>query len=322
VSDAPATPDPRRQAVWTRYWATGAAHSCAGSFGDVYGGRIAAFWQRVHANTPPLARVLDIASGSAALPRLLQQLRPDLAMQVDAIDLSTAAPSALPGMTFHGGVSAEALPFPDDSFDLVVSQYGLEYADASRAVPELLRVRKPDGRVALVLHHAASRPVTLAAVELAHLDWLLAADGLLAAAADILGPMARAATPEGRAALATDAAANAARHRFNAAQAALKERAMQPDGADVLMEARHAVAELMVKAQQVGERPAADGLETLRGAMTDQRVRLQELRACARDAAQVEALSATLQRAGLAVAMDTVHEAGHLMAWSLLAQPR
>ena len=43
----------QRQAVWTRHWATGAAHSCAGTYADTYGGAIADFWRGVHADTAP-----------------------------------------------------------------------------------------------------------------------------------------------------------------------------------------------------------------------------------------------------------------------------
>jgi SAM-dependent methyltransferase len=322
---AMADPNETRRAVWTRHWASGAAHSCAGSFGDTYGGGIAAAWRTWHADTAAGARVLDIATGNGALPRLLAQLRPELACQVDAVDLADTAPDWLRSrpadapmaLRFHAGVAAESLPFPDAAFDAAISQYGLEYADLDAAVPELLRVLAPRGRIALVLHHAGSRPVTLAAVEIAHLDWLRGDDGLLPAARAMLAPLARAATPAGRAALAGDAAAEAARVRFNAAQAMLARRAEAADGADVLGEAQDAVAGVLSVAIERGEAAAGEAWARLDRALADARWRLQELRDCALDASAVQRLVVRLQSPGRPATLQTLEEQGHLMAWWL-----
>lgn len=250
----------QRQSVWTRHWATGAPHSCAGTYAETYGGSIGSFWSKVHEDTPSGARVLDIATGSGALPRLLLQLRPDLPLQLDAVDLAVGEPAWVRArqperagrVRFHGAVSAESLPFADDSFDLVISQYGLEYADPSRSVSELLRVLAPGGSVAMVLHHAEARPVTLAAVEITHIDWLRGADGLLTAARDMLAPMALAATPAGRAQLDREPRAHEARERFNRAQDELARRSTPADGADILGEVQDNVAQLLSLAMRQG----------------------------------------------------------------------
>lgn len=313
-----------RQAVWARHWAGGAAHSCAGSYGATYGGAVAAFWRGVCDRTPAPARALDIATGSGAIPRLWLGFRAGDAW--DAVDLAPDAPAwmqkAGPALRFHGGVLAEALPFPDARFDLVTSQYGLEYGDLARAVPELLRVRAPQGRVALVLHHAASRPVALAGIELAHLDWLAGPEGLLPACAGMLRPLAQARTPEGRARLAGDAAAEAARERFNVAQDALAARAQAaPDGADVLAEVQDAVAGVLGQAVQAGEAPARAALAALQQQLADSRLRLQELCACALDRSAAEALASRLAAAGLHPVLAPLHEGAHLMGWTLHADP-
>lgn len=45
---------------------------------------------------------------------------------------------------------AEALPFPDEAFDAVISTFGVMFTpDQSRAVAEMLRVLKPGGRIGL-----------------------------------------------------------------------------------------------------------------------------------------------------------------------------
>jgi SAM-dependent methyltransferase len=324
-----ALPDPVRDA-WSRHWATGAPHSCVGSFGTLYGGDIARFWREVHADTEAGARVLDVATGNGAVLQLLLSLRPALDCRLTGVDAADPAPGwvqALPDgqrtrVDLRGSVDAAALPFPDGSFDLVTSQYGIEYARVDAALGELLRVRAPAGRVALVLHHAASRPVTLAARELSHMDWLAQPDGPLDAAEDIIEPMARSASAAGRATLAGDTQANLARRRFNDAMTALGDRAAaEPDGNDLLLDLRATLASVLEIAARQGEAAARGALAALRTGLADSRVRLAELRRCALDEAALRAWVQRLAAGGLEVRTGTVAEAGHLLGWTLHAAP-
>jgi SAM-dependent methyltransferase len=309
-----------RQAVWSRHWATGAPHSCAGSYGALYGGAIAEFWGAVHAHTRAGARVLDLASGSGAVPRLLRRLRPELDCRYEAADLSLSVPQDAPWLHFHPGVAAEALPFADAGFDLLTSQYGVEYGDLERVLRELLRLRRPQGRIALVLHHAASRPVRLARTELNHLRWLDGSDGLLTACRAMLPLLLLARTPEGRTRLTDDAAAEATRLRFNEAQDALAERARaQPDGADVLGEVQDAVAAVLGTAVQAGQAPAEAALAALRQRLADSRWRLQELCDCALDETAARAVSSHLHACGLQPDLTPLADGQHLMGWALHA---
>src|SRR3546814_17486242 len=126
--------------------------------------------------------------------------------RIDAIDLAQVAPawvSSQPApcrqaLHFHSGVSAEALPFEDNSFDLVTSQYGIEYCDDVRTTPEVARVLAPDGRVALLLHHADSRLAQVAREALRLAACLLRPAGLLAPLQAPLPWVAQPATLEGR----------------------------------------------------------------------------------------------------------------------------
>jgi SAM-dependent methyltransferase len=321
------TAAPARAEVWTRHWASGSPHSCAGSYGDTYGGAFAAFWRGVLARTPAGARVLDLATGAGALPRLFLQLAPELGLDIDAVDLADVAPAwihALPSdqagrLRFHGRTALEQLPFGDASFDRVVSQYGLEYARRPEALDELRRVLRPGGGCALVFHHAEARPVRLARIELEHIDWLTSTDGLLAAARSMIDPMVRAATPAGRAGLATDHRALAARQTFNDAQERLEQRARAaPDGADVLLEARDAVAGALGLARTQGLHAGAESaLAGLATDLADARLRLRELRDCALDAPAAATLAEALAAASSTPTLDTLRDGSHLMGWTL-----
>lgn len=324
---APATgaqPPSERGAVWSRYWAQGALHSCATSYAGNYGGALAGFWRDVFDALPAGARVLDIATGNGALPQLLLQCRAQDPLRIDAVDLAAVDPPwvhALPAaqrerLHLHPGVAAEHLPFDDATFDLVVSQYGFEYADAGRAAAELRRVLRPGGRVAMVLHHAASRPVTLAADEIAHIDWLCRPDGLLAVGGRLLGPMARAATEAGRRALVADRDALADRERFNALQRELSQRLPAATCPDVLHEAREALARLFESAARHGEAAATAQWHALATHLADSRLRLVELRACALDEAALRLLAARI-RPGATAVFEPLREGDWLMGWSM-----
>ncbi len=317
-----------RRAVWSRYWAGGALHSCGSSFDGNYSGDIREFWREAFAPLADDARMLDIATGNGPIPKLMLTLRPTAAIECDAVDLAAVAP-AWPAdlaahergrLRFHPRVEAEALPFDDACFDLVVSQYGLEYSDLARSVPELLRVLKPAGRVRLLVHHAGSVPVTLAAEELREIDWLHSPSGLLAAAAPMLGPMARAATPEGRAALRTDATAQAAREAFDRCQAEREARAAASNCPDILHEAAAWIAQVFQAAHAGGETRGREALARVARSLDDARLRLQELRDHALDAAGARALCDQLEQSGRRQAHAApLHQDGRLMAWAIRA---
>jgi len=328
VSSVPADADRQatRAAVWARHWASGAPHSCAGSYGATYGGAVAAFWRGVLADVAPGARTLDLATGAAALPRLFLDLAPHLRLTIDAVDLAPATPDWLSAtgaqagsVRYHGGVSIEALPFADSGFDLVVSQYGLEYAGVQARL-EARRVLSDDGRAAFLLHHRDARPVQLAGVELAHLAWLQSAEGLLPAARDLVEPLARASTPEGRASLANDRDALARRERFNTAQGRLASRLeREADGGDLLQEVRQAVMQILGIARERGDAHAAlERLGQLEAALHDHAWRLDELRGCALDGDAVAGLVRDVAGEACAHHLIEVTEGHHLMGWGVV----
>lgn len=99
-------------------------------------------------------RVLDVACGTGVLAREAARRVGD-AGHVAGVDpgrgmLAVAAELA-PHLEWHEA-AAECLPHPDESFDAVVSQFGLMFfSDRTQAVREMLRVLKPGGRLAVAV---------------------------------------------------------------------------------------------------------------------------------------------------------------------------
>lgn len=325
---------PARQEAWSRYWASGALHSCVTSYDGNYDGAVRAFWLQ---SLDPLhegAACLDLGTGNGALPLLLLQAAHErgLGLAFEAVDLASIEPGRhreLPDelrkrIRFQGRVAIESLPFPDGQFSLVTAQYALEYSDLTRSVPEVARVLRPDGRLALLMHHAAARPVVLAEEELGHLDVLLAHDGLLALARQLAAFLARAATPQGVAELRSDPDANAARARFNACAQALSERRQRAAVPDVLVGAAEQVMGILQAVARHGSHWAQERLQALGIDLADAHLRLRELRAAAMDETGIAAFRQRLEAAGFA--LDAVHplhhEQGDLFAWALRARRR
>lgn len=321
----PQTPAAVREA-WSRYWAQGAPHSCIGSYGDCYGGAIAEFWHDVFSQLPATARVLDVATGNGALPRLLLKDDRSAGVSCDAVDIASIAPTWLADASpidlgrvrFHSHVDAGDLPFSDGCFNLVISQYGFEYTDGERSLPELLRVLARAGSIALVLHHSEGRPATLAGVELAHLDWMFKPAGLFDGAAALIEPMALAVTAEGRANLDKDSHAIAARERFNALLGELSSRAECVDGADILFDVRTAIMSVLAAAGAQGKVHAEIRLLALRSEFTNASTRLRDLIAHSVTEAAALTLRSRLSEAlNTAVTLGELKEQDHLMGWTL-----
>jgi SAM-dependent methyltransferase len=101
----------------------------------------------------PGEAVLDVACGSGTAALVAERRYcevtgidyvPELIEQATARTLANGQE-----IDFRLG-DAQDLPFPDDSFDIVLSVYGVQFApDQEQAARELLRVCKPGGRIGL-----------------------------------------------------------------------------------------------------------------------------------------------------------------------------
>lgn len=136
-------------------------------------------------------RVLDIATGNGVLlvwasraaraaGRELTLTGIDLA-EIDPVRFLPEHQADLAAARFIGDTAAESLPFADGSFDVVASQYGLEYADLELALSEAARVLAPGGHLHWLAHSMDSIVVAQGRAQLVDIELLLAPDGPFAA---------------------------------------------------------------------------------------------------------------------------------------------
>ena len=94
----------------------------------------------------PGARVLDLAAGTGRLTReLSRRFREVVAVEPDE------RMRAVHGEALAG--SAEAIPLDDESVDAVFVGEAFHWFDPAAAIPELVRVLRPRGGVAIVSTH-------------------------------------------------------------------------------------------------------------------------------------------------------------------------
>lgn len=171
---------------WRDYWKADRRASCMPE-NERTAQEIAALWQQWFAECPGGSRILDIATGNGivlthaaaaarAHGRAFALTGVDLA-DIDPLRYVSSLEDDLRAARFFGRVAAEHLPFDDRSFDVVVSQYGLEYAQLPRALAEAARVLEPGGSLHWLAHSGASEVVQQNREQALEVDYLLAPRG-------------------------------------------------------------------------------------------------------------------------------------------------
>jgi len=131
------------------------------TMGGPYEYEIAGLWRqelRRLARSHPNARILDLASGRFGLTQIaLEVAREENAhFELYALDKANLPPEEIPDGVHFYSAPMEAMPFPNDSFDFVMSMHGFGYGDSERSLSEIARTLKPEGLAVLVTHHSNS----------------------------------------------------------------------------------------------------------------------------------------------------------------------
>ena len=175
--------DHSAESAWDSFWRydrLSSFHAAPGA--PNYGPAIADRWRAFFTSVPGSSTVLDIATGNGAIAVLaveggdrLEVIGADLA-DIRPAQFVTTGRAALEQVRFLSNTPAEALPLLDGSIDAVVSQYGVEYSDLDRSIPEAVRVLAPGGRLRFAMHAAEGAVARDTATAIEDADFLIGLD--------------------------------------------------------------------------------------------------------------------------------------------------
>ena len=278
--------------AWDQYWRDGRLASCGGEGGANYQSTIADGWRRFFNTLPDGARVLDVCAGNGAVARLVAEAAKarNLHVTIDAVDSASIHPED-PGfeadaIRFHPRTRAENLPFPDATFDVIVSQYGIEYTDVERSLIELKRVSRQAIRIRFVTHATGSIVVQGAKDQIDEAK-RLAGTGIFPAAAALVQATAGSAP-------ATDL--EPARRNFQNALQSLQAAAARAADQGMYQNVGAVIVHAMRQQARVGARPVLDKIAETELAIKAHEARLSAMRAAALDAPRAQALAAIATR--------------------------
>jgi SAM-dependent methyltransferase len=156
MNDTNSDPAPANRS-WNQYW-RGTKDGPSLAIGGANHPRLDQFWQEffsgLRTESRP-TRIVDIASGDGAVVDFVFKGFSGETAEVTCIDISRhAVEMVVERFPTVNGIVANALrvPLESNSFDIVASQFGVEYAGVG-AFDEAARIVAPGGQLALLVHH-------------------------------------------------------------------------------------------------------------------------------------------------------------------------
>ena len=132
--------------IWDAYWHENRIYSAGVDADPAISQSLDQQWGMLARVMPEGSRILDLACGNGAVGLAMARANKDggPSLNITGIDSAAIDPprfvtdhaELLRTIEFKPMVKMESLPFPDDSFDAVVSQYGLEYGSSREALAE------------------------------------------------------------------------------------------------------------------------------------------------------------------------------------------
>ncbi|MDG2393288.1 MAG: methyltransferase domain-containing protein, partial [Thalassotalea sp.] len=147
---------------WSQYWRQGHLTSFGEDIADNYEGSLKNVWQGLFTGFNAQDRVLDIGTGNGALVSLIHnELEVANYPYISAVDLAEInvnqdVKDKSSKTEFIDYTNCEQLPFAQQSFSYVISQFGIEYSKLSLSLAQIAKVLKIGGKCQFVCHHPDS----------------------------------------------------------------------------------------------------------------------------------------------------------------------
>lgn len=149
---------------WSRYWQAGQLTSLPQDFAVNYEGEIRDYWVSYFSELSNQSSVLDLCTGNGAVALLAQSYSDQQSKQFSVTGLDGASISLDTINQRYPNLSQQinAINFIDNQaietmvlgveFDLITSQYGIEYCDWSVVAPKVAEHLKPAGQFVIITH--------------------------------------------------------------------------------------------------------------------------------------------------------------------------
>lgn len=178
--------------AWSLYWSDDRLYSCVAQSSDEDQKYLNQLWQSFSQTLEPDSRLLDLATGNGAVAAALLSANNELL--IDAIDKASIDPKRflkkkgdLVKVNFHADTDIFDLLFEHSTFDAITSQFGIEYADLSKASLQVLDYLKVGGRFQYIVHHVQSGIVLSSKNKIMELEQLTQEYGVLETLIEALG---------------------------------------------------------------------------------------------------------------------------------------
>lgn len=316
---------------WSEFWRHGSLTTFfAGDFQRGYDGPVAAFWEKVFADLPVEATIVDLATGNGAIPYLAvgaaeQKHARWRIIGVDFAEIGRfddpAVQARMASVELRSNTPMEQTGLPDASADLVTSHFGIEYGDRTAVTAELDRLLTNQGRLALVLHHPASAVVQQAKRDYQQTRMCLDEERLDRKVSRLVKLVGHATTPQQRANLRHDPEAERLRHQINRSMQRLMNKVQGQDDSQMF---RVAQSFLRVFADLI-DRPLQEKLDFIRQSsqsLSAYAGRMESMARATLSDSDYESFVGGLQAIGLQVedSADLVADGGELLGRTLLAR--
>lgn len=155
-------------AHWDQFWQQGEAACCDDRASPGHAAAVDSIWTSLFESAPAGTTVLDLCTGNGSVLAIAAR-----GGNVSGLGIDSARTSPKLGQDFGFlRASATALPVADESYDVVTSQFGIEYTPIEASMAEVARVLRPSGQSVFVVHAAAGVTATAARRQLDDLDEL------------------------------------------------------------------------------------------------------------------------------------------------------